>query len=178
MYADYLIKDIELDVNGDLHFPYVQVQNSYDRSKTFGAVTGLYRSKCSNGLLLGRRVSAFIKKRHVEGNEITDIVVDLDEWTKSLFSIVPDIAKLSGISADDEFLQEALDFIFERKSHVDKFNELGLWKRYREELGDNRYALLNAFTDFATHHVATPEKIRSYDQSLKIQNKIAQVFLG
>jgi hypothetical protein len=184
MYVDYILPDQTIEINGDIYKPFVQIQNSYDKSLMFGSATGLYREVCSNGLMLGKRVNSLIRRKHYESISIIDVVLDMDEWFKSIITeIKPRMEKLvtrniapAGIDVD-EWVSGVLNKIFDRKSDIDTFQKSNILSSYTSELGHNQYALLNALTDYTTHVVEEDGKIRSYDLVQKTQSKLGRLFL-
>ena len=187
MYVNYILPDLDIKVGDDVYHPYVQAFNSYDKSMSFGTITGLFREKCSNGMLLGTRDTLINAKKHYQSVNLDDMVLDVDAWFEQIMNYGSKLEKLltlpipGNITRTDEepynWLDSELDKIFERKIHISDFKESGLLAKYKKELGDNQYALFNALTDFATHSIEDPEKIRSFDMARKVQRKITTRFV-
>ena len=182
MYVNYILPKLDIKVGNDIYHPYVQAFNSYDKSMSFGTITGLFRSKCSNGILLGVRDTLINAKKHYQSVDLDDMILDIDAWFEQIMNYGSKLEKLltlpiPGTVDDVDWLDSELDKIFERKIHISDFKESGLIEKYKKELGDNQYAIFNALTDFATHSIEDPEKIRSFDMARKVQRKITTRFV-
>lgn len=180
MFINYTFPDYTIKINNEDYIPFVQVQNSYDKSLLFKTVTGLYRQICSNGLMTFRNVG-LIKTRHIFNKiDLSKIAFNLNNWLEGIYVTKFKLEELMKAPLKNEFfgspLKELAEKIFLRKKDVNQFLESSLVTQYVEELGQNSYALLNAFTDYATHAVSG--RMKNFDHVQKSYANIENYFLN
>ncbi len=178
MYVDYILPAHKFDIDGDKYTPFVQVQNSYDKLILFGLVTGVYRTACTNGLLLGLRDTQFMTKKHLGENiSLKDISWDIDGWIQNLGIARAQIANLLKKKLSKTTYEDILKRVLNKEKDQKKFEEEKLYKMYSKEFGDNQYALFNALTHYATHTLDDVEFCKNHDKARAIQLGISKVLL-
>ena len=148
----------------DRWLPFLRVTNSYNRSRALGFTVGVCRWICTNGMIFGEQ-SLKLNVTHAKD-------VDLDRRLVGAFAhrrfdvagCRDKLERLRRLSvAREQFLAGTLE-ILEMKppaerprsaAHRDGWWRLGPWLRrlgdkYREDLGDTAYALVNAATEYAS----------------------------
>ena len=178
MYVDYILPKHKIEVQGDDYTPFVQVQNSYDKFILFGLVTGLYRTACVNGVLMGMRNMQFLTKKHVEGNiSLKDIAWNIDDWILNLKITQKQLSKLFKAPLSKTTYEDVIKEILNKEKDQTIFAETKLLETYKKEFGNTEYALFNALTAYATHTMDDIEVCKNHDKARAIQMKIAKHFL-
>lgn len=177
MYANYILPKYTFNVEGDSFTPFIQVYNSYDKSLLFGSITGLYRNACWNGNLWGTKDMQLIRSKHV-GNKIDlfNVFISMDKWVEGLGIAKFNLQKLLHQQLSSTTIEDVINSIFATKRDRKLIVESDLISSSITEFGDNRYALFNAVTNYATHKL--PLLTSNYDWSFEIQKKITSIFFG
>jgi len=175
MYANYILSEYTFEIEGDSFTPFIQVYNSYDKSLLFGSITGLYRKACWNGNLWGTRDMQLIRSKHV-GNKIDlfNVFTSMDKWVEGLGIAKFNLQKLLHQQLSSTVIEDVINSIFATKRDRKLIVESDLISNSITEFGDNRYALFNAVTNYATHKL--PLLTTNYDWSFEIQKKITSIF--
>lgn len=178
MYVNYILPSYRFKVEDDEYMPFVQVQNSYDKFILFGLVTGLYRTACWNGNLWGTREMQFTTKKHVSTNiSLSDIAWDIDKWIQNLGMAESQLERLRKEPLSETTIEDVLKKILPQEKDQAAFKHFKLLEEYVAELGNNKYALFNALTAYATHGMSNPELCKNYDKARQVQMKVTNVFL-
>jgi len=181
MYVNYLLKEFAFDIEGDKFTPFIQVYNSYDKLLSFGTITGVYRDACWNGNLWGTRDMQLIKNKHVGAAidlaELGEhLEFRLETWRELLHAEAVKVGRLLHEELSETFIEDFLAKILENKRDRAKIVDLGLIESHRREFGDNKYALFNAATAYATHILPTYRT--AYDNIQRVQKAITNFFLN
>lgn len=182
MFLHYTLPDYKIEIAEEEYIPFVQVQNSYDKSSLFKAITGLYRVVCSNGLIRYHSKTTLISAKHFgETVDLSKIAFNLDGWLEDLnvtkFKLEELLARPNHYMPGNNTLREDfVEKIFSRKKDIDGFLESGLVEKYSEELGQNQYALINAFTEYITHNLSS--RMSNFDHVAKSYLELEKIFLN
>ena len=181
MFLQYTLPDYKIDINKDAYTPFIQIHNSYDKSSLFKAVCGLFRIKCSNGLVLLQSTDVLLNAKHYGKTiDLSKLAFDLNTFLENLNIAKTKMTKLVEKIFEVDFLNDGLlkmtESILEKKKDQKAFEECGLVDAYVAELGLNQYALMNAFTDYVTHTLAS--RVTNYDRVLKSYSAIETIFLN
>jgi hypothetical protein len=179
MFIQYILPDYQITINSELYMPFVQIQNSYDKSSLFRSITGVYRQTCSNGAYILRSSKSLIKAKHY-GNKIdlTQVTLNLNDWLETLNITKFKLETLvqEPVIFNEWAIEDHAKKIFTRKKDVKAFIDSLLIEKYVEELGENKYALFNAYTDYATHYLGN--RMKNFDHILKSFAAIEKYFLN
>jgi hypothetical protein len=178
MFVNYTLPGYKMKINGEEYIPFVQFQNSYDKSALFKNLSGLYRLVCSNGLVRFHSRKTLIKARHY-GNtiDLSKIAFNLDEWLVEMDITKFKLEELVKKPITKEVsIEDLTKKIFQKKKDVKAFMESNLVPAYIEELGNNQYALMNAYTDFTTHVLSS--RMKNFDRVAKSFAAIENIFLN
>ena len=146
---------------GDICNPEVGIVNSYDGSAELQTWSGAFRLVCSNGLIVGFKLSSSRNKHSIYNNNINNIEEDI----------------INTIEKTKEILVDSLPLLKEtniKRSHIKKVIEM-LPTYAMEPLTQYLIAnnpktywdLLNALTYISTHHMG-----RQRGATLKLENEI------
>jgi hypothetical protein len=122
---------------------------------------------------------SLIKAKHY-GNRIdlTQVTLNLNDWLETLnitkFKLEGLVQK--SIVFNDWAIKDHAKKIFARKKDIRAFIDSGLVKKYIEELGENEYALFNAYTDYTTHYLGN--RMKNFDHILKSFTAIEKYFFN
>lgn len=177
MYVNYAFPELSFDIEGDPYFPFLQVANSYDKSLLFSVRYGLYRSACSNGLLLGVRDTTFVRSKHVNDNiDLSNVAFNLNNFLEKFSSYGNRLSNLMHQGLPENFINDAVNKVFLAKRDRQIFLDSPLLKEHLAEFGNTKYAVLNAFTNYITH--ALPQFSNNYDWSVTAQHKVNELFFN
>jgi len=180
MYADYILPSYRINIEGDEYIPFIQIQNSYDKTLLFGITQGLYRQACSNGAFLGVRNVERIHLKHVGNNiDLNKEVFNVDYWLKNLDIAQTNLKRLMKEPLSNTTIDDVLKKIFNRKKDLELIKHFDLIEKNIKEFGFTRYALFNACTEFVTHALANEALYRSknYDRAKELSVRIGNEFL-
>lgn len=163
--CELIAKNTKVKVDGELHYPYLCINYSYDRVNAINYEIGIYREKCVNGILLGFKSLMKIKVT-------PETLFDVDPWYNPclLNNLVKEyerqVVMLKNTKLERSTIESLVSVAIGRNIRqeedsyfVDVKRELGrepnvrdLIGSYTEELGNNAYAALNVITDLASNH--------------------------
>jgi hypothetical protein len=178
MYVNFTLPQHKFAIGKEDFFPFVQLQNSYDKFIEFGLVTGLYRVACWNGNLWGTRDMQFMSKKHVSENiSLTDIAWNIDTWVNQLGVAQDQIKRLIKEKLNPKTVDKIISKVLDKKKDQKIFSDLGLLASHVNEFGMTRYALFNALTAYATHVMSDPNVCKNHDKARDVQMAITDQFL-
>ena len=151
-------------IRGDRWHPFLRVTNSYNRSRTLGFTIGVCRWICKNGMVFGeqsfklrlvhaadvdleRRLLEAFARRRFNARAYTERLEKLTRLAVTPERFVAGMLEMLGVKVPAEQPRNA--------ARRDGWSRLGPWLRglgekYRKELGDTAYALVNAASDYAS----------------------------
>lgn len=156
---------LEAGKRPEAYGPFVRVTNSYNGLRALSFEIGFFRKVCQNGLILPQEVIRFrFIHLKAEIGERVDFEVNSGEFRKMRQGFVESLEALSGCGvSEEEFEPLARRALGIRKpSDADRDPRAteawealsgvlsALCARYRDDLGKNAYAVMNAVTDFAS----------------------------
>lgn len=151
-------------VNKDPWLPFLRVTNSYNRTRALAFTVGVCRQICTNGMILGEQ-SLKLKVNHGRHEALERRLVNF--FTEGRFDAEgcrDKLQRLTGLPVPAEHFLAGTMEILEIKPpehprdaarRRDAWYRLapclgGLCDKYRRELGDNAYALVNAASEYAS----------------------------
>ena len=163
--CELISKNSFVKIDGETHLPFLSVSYSYDKVNAIHYEIGIYRSKCTNGVLFGFKSLLKIKATpdnifdvdlYYNPCMLKTLVQEYERQVKLLKNTFMDresirilTARATGINSDE----------MNSKIYIDKIGEKelvttvsSLINMYTNELGKNAYAVLNVVTDLASHH--------------------------
>jgi hypothetical protein len=178
--CELIAKKNRVKIDGEWHFPFLSISYSYDRVNAIHYEIGIYREKCSNGMLFGFRT---LLNLHVTPQSIFDVEVYYNPCM--LFNITGEyerrVKMLKNTTLDRNtitaLVNSAMGFGSKKNVGNMAINISGelvtddlvpqIVEDYIGELGSNAYAALNAITDLSSNY--------DKDKSDKNDNLDAQV---
>lgn len=147
----------------DAWVPFLRVTNSYNRSRALGFTVGVCRWICTNGIIFGERAFK-LRVVHAKDENLEQRLVE--EFARRRFDVTgysEKLRKLTRLSVpSDRFLAGILEILHVKpparlpwqSARRDGWLRLGrhlsaAGDRYRQELGPNAYALVNAASEYA-----------------------------
>lgn len=149
MRARYVIdEDKFLDKKVGNLIPMIDVSNSYDSLTKLNVSYGIYRIVCSNGMVVKQGNNRGIDvKVHIKQNiQVLNIFKSLDKFLNEMYPNT--INRLSLLTTTKPKLFPEFEKIL-RPKELEEFQLQDLIEQYYQELGRNRYAQLQALTDYA-----------------------------
>ena len=163
--CELISRGTKVKVDGELHYPYLCINYSYDRVNAINYEIGIYREKCVNGVLFGFRSLMKIKVT-------PETIFDVDPWYNPclLHNLVKEyerqVQMLKRTHMDQRSMESLIsvalgrDIRHEEDTYfVDRKGELStqpnvqrMMRNYTNELGENAYATLNVITDIASNY--------------------------
>lgn len=135
-----------IDVNGDLLLPMIDVVNSYDGLQKFHAQFGIWRKVCSNGMFGFANQSVFNRVHVHENISVLGLFEKLDSWLNNTLPYL--VRNMEHFRTQKPATMELFNKILKPKE-LETFLLDGYLTKYYGELGENKYAQLNAVTEFA-----------------------------
>jgi hypothetical protein len=177
MYVNYILPQYQFVVHRtDKYIPFLQVQNSYDKSLLFNLTTGIFRQICSNGAIITHGVK-FLTKKHVHENiNLEEIEINIAAWASNLGIVKLTLEKLANRKLTKKRVEEVTAKVFNRKRDLTGFVDLKLIDKNVKEVGNNEYALFNALTEYATHVLGSFTD--NYDYTNNAYRRISKILLG
>ncbi len=151
---------------GDLINLQIVTQNSYDGSLRFSLEIGGFRLLCSNGMGIGSYTNVYSNK-HSSGYDSDKMAAYLETAVEVFETAGNEWVAMTKVAVTNEQALEVLRIMTERKGS-ENYEEvmsgkttvlkeaLIEWERYRNELGQNKFALYNTVTHLSSH--ATTKK--------------------
>lgn len=146
---------------GDITELQIVTQNSYDGSLRFSLEIGGFRLLCSNGMGIGSYTNVYSNK-HSSGYDSDKMAAYLETAVKVFETAGEEWKAMTKILVTNDQALEVLRIMTERKGNED-YEEVmngknGVlkdalieWERYRNDLGQNKFALYNTVTHLSTH---------------------------
>lgn len=163
--AELVSSENDIIIEGEKHFPFLSVSYSYDVVNAVKYEIGIYRSKCSNGLIFGYKA---LEKTTVKPED----VFNLDFWYNPclLYSLIQEYERSIAILKKTEVTPDTLRALVNgyinplqgnrplrpinavEFFHFDSGRGIeSMINSYSEELGSNLYAALNTVTELASN---------------------------
>lgn len=150
----------EIDLHGDKSQLQISVLNSYDGRWKYQSRAGAIRMACLNGQILGSFVGSYTEYHNAK--------LDVEAGAQQLINMANDFenakewwVQMMGRKVDNEQLLRSIAIFLTGKSKIEHREDflklptvrklIELYSGYSKEMGENAYALYNAFTDFVTH---------------------------
>lgn len=150
----------------DTFGPFIRVTNSYNRLRALAFEIGFFRKVCKNGLILPQSIIRF-KFSHLQ----RDIgkKIEFEVAHESLSKLRASFNEYMGALRDCKVTHQEFEPLFcgvllirKPKNVKPDTSMAGEWSvlsqyisylcnRYRDDLGENAYAVFNAITEFASH---------------------------
>lgn len=164
--AEIIAKGYSVKIDGEDHYPFLTVSYSYDAVNVIKYDIGIYRSKCTNGVVFGYKSLLKLKVS-------PESLFDLEIWFNyclllallNEFERNVQILKATNLSREtiSQLVNIALQIDNNSHTQIESISEnLELANRdlnihaitdnYIHELGSNGYAALNIITDLATNY--------------------------
>lgn len=126
----------------------LNIHNSYDGSKPFTIDVGGYRLICSNGMVIGRTFSK-ISRRHTKGLDLDYYIYQIQGMTEGFTTQTEIWKQESNIQLKTSNVIDFVDNLNWTKKDRDYINNQYMIER--KVLGDTKWALNNAITNWSTH---------------------------
>ena len=147
----------------DKWLPFLRVTNSYNRSRALGFVVGVCRWICANGMIFGER-AVKLKVAHTTVGDLESRIAET--FARRRFDVAAcraKLARLTRLAVPAELFVAGMLEILElnvparlpqpaarRKAWTALGRHLdALGRKYRNDLGDTAYALVNAASEYA-----------------------------
>ena len=167
------------------YYPFIRISNSYNHTFSLRYSLGFYRWKCSNGLLMGRKMLGDIVISHDKPLEASEwYVMDAAEKFSRMVGDFDDYIRKAGkIYIPKELLEVVtLDILdkqygVEQKPRLLKMTEVlrGSIPAYASELGESALAAINIATDYIktveNTHTVNSLQSRAMDWGLRVTKK-------
>ncbi|MCK9543218.1 MAG: DUF932 domain-containing protein [Novosphingobium sp.] len=179
MFLNYAFPDNTIKIADEDYFPFMQLQNSYNKSLNARIVAGLYRKICTNGLVRYHSKNTILNVKHLGKKiDLSSISLKVNDWWEEINLTKFKLEEIVNVSIPEQFeeIEKITDRVFETKKDKEMFLQSDLIKRYFDELGSNHYALLNAYTHYITHHLAT--RMNDFDRVAKSYSVLENIFLN
>ena len=177
--TSFIFPEHSVQLKNDITNLRIIARNSYDGTWKFQVDTGGFRVACANGQVVGNFKNAYNNK-HTSSFSVKDMSKHLShqiegfascgQWWMSLeqtpidYDIAIDLV-CKYLYNTEKTREDKLKLIESGKSTT--FNKIcELFDDYSKEMGENLYALYNAFTDHATHSSDVPEY--QFDKSKRL----------
>lgn len=173
---DLIHKGFEVNIfKQDIYLPFVRVTNSYNTSRALRFDIGYCRKLCLNGVIFEQATVKFKFSHSGSVNRQIDFSPGKDQLEKIRKSFASTADKLFQYKVPKDSEMPLFFRALDLPQHVDpvtkpteeKRNALvaalkehvaAILDRYRNQLGDNVYAVFNAITEFASH----PPELRDF----------------
>ena len=161
---DLTAESLELPLDGDRWLPFLRVTNSYNRSRALGFTIGVCRWICKNGMVfdersfklrlvhaadmdLERHVLQTFAHRRFDAKAYTARLENLKRLAVPAERFVAGMLEILGVKVPADLPRNAA-----RRAGWSRLGPhlRGLGEKYREELDDTAYALVNAASDYAS----------------------------
>lgn len=162
--CELIAQNTKVKIDGELHYPYLCITYSYDRVNAINYEIGIYREKCSNGILLGFKSLMKIKATpetlfdvdpYFNPCMLSQLVKEYERQTVMLkntklnyrtIEILISSATGRNVRHDDD------SYFVDEKGALNQSNHVrDLIGSYSEEIGQNAYTVLNVITDLASN---------------------------
>jgi hypothetical protein len=169
--CEIIAKNTIVKIDGEDHSPFLSISYSYDHVNAINYEIGIYRWKCSNGLLLGMKTLLKIKAT-------PETIFEVDpHYNPCLLSKIEkeyerQVMILKNTELDENAVEALLTTALGDNIWTD--HKARNWKRkdgiihggsmeqlisdYIGELGQNTYAVLNVITDLASNYYDSEEQ--------------------
>ena len=131
--------------------------NSFDGSTRYVTKVGGFRMKCLNGQIIGKTIGAYSSAHHPGLN--------VDKGAAKVIAMLQNFrgageywsALMTRKISEDVAMEVIAQFLGVDYTDQDAMNTpavraiAGRWDSYRDELGNNAYAIYNALTDYVSH---------------------------
>jgi hypothetical protein len=150
----------------DVFGPFIRVTNSYNALRALAFDIGFLRKVCNNGLILPESVVRF-KFNHLKKDIENEINFEVAQ--ERLYKLKTSFNEYLGVLRDCKVAPSEFEPLFRGVLLIRKPKDMkpdgpiasdwgvlsqhmgDLCSRYREDLGENAYAVFNAITEFASH---------------------------
>jgi hypothetical protein len=189
--SEIIAKGYSVKIDGEDHFPFLTVSYSYDAVNSIKYDIGVYRSKCTNGVIFGYK--SLLKLKVTPDN-----LFDLEIWFNNclLLALLKEyernVVLLKRIKLDRETINQLVNMALgldnnkhnqiERLTNRDvnflDFSISSISESYIHELGSNGYAALNTISDLATNYrLKSHKNIDSIDNTVLAKQRLAGQWL-
>jgi len=189
--SEIIAKGYSVKIDGEDHYPFLTVSYSYDTVNVIKYDIGVYRSKCTNGVVFGYK--SLLKLKVTPEN-----LFDLEIWFNYclLLALLKEYERnvliLKRTSLDRETIDSLVSMAFrldnnshnhldisQNKNLVDgDFSVSSITENYIHELGSNGYAALNIITDLASNYRLGKHKENdSIDNTIVAKQRLAGQWL-
>ena len=164
-HMDFTAEGLEFaPIGEDRWLPFLRVTNSYNRSRVLGFTVGICRPICTNGVVFGER-SLKLKVPHMAHEDIEHRLVEAFGHRRfDVAGYTDRLEKLTRLSVPPERFVAGILEILDVKPPAELPRNAarregwlrlgpclrGLGEKYRKELGDTAYALVNAASEYAS----------------------------
>ena len=183
VYGRYTFKDqqIKLPQVGDVMGLRLDIHNSFDRSCRIKTQGGLERLVCLNGMTGTEQDFGFTKKHSTKLN--LDFVKDAIMKAVDAFKLFKNPNNMYTVMAEKDITQEeGLNILhnFVKKNVISEVHREGIaqvWNNQTREADHARniYNLLNASTEFLTHHVSANRFELAHVKTSKVTSRLLKI---
>ncbi len=189
--SEIIAKGYSIEIDGEDHYPFLTISYSYDAVNVIKYDIGVYRSKCTNGVVFGYK--SLIKLKVSPDN-----LFDLEIWFNNclLMALLKEFERnvilLKKVKIDretinqlvnmalhlDTYAHNQIESINNVEVNIRDFSVYSLIENYIHELGANGYAAFNIITDLATNYRLGKHKENdSIDNTVVAKQRLAGQWL-